>query len=378
MLITTAERYSLDDLRPTLALSQAADLEPASNFPIYDDLTETLVTAGPEDSTLRHVLAVASGYSYSDIDTQAMMMTRLGLDESYCRAIEMTVDAMFIRSTAHIIQSKDGRVVIVAYRGTEPTNAISWLADAEVTPEFVEVPTQPGVEPPRQAVHAGFYRNMRSIRWQVVEALTRAHEGLSINGDRASARLEHPMERLYLTGHSLGGAMALLMGMALCANEVYRKAFWPSMAGIHTFGQPMVGTQNLVDAFSADMQKKVFRYVFGKDPVPHLPPTATGTLAHIGTEFHSVPGVGYVKEQGEQREVPTYTWEEGPTSTQDEGALGLITLPFGFITRKIPLLRCIPYEYAIDDHFPQYYVSTSTPPTFVNEFGDDPLVTPSR
>ena len=82
---------------------------------------------------IAHTLAVTAGYAYSDAGTLAMMMTRLGLERAYCREIARSVDAMFIRSTAFLIQSADGQVVILCYRGTPPLDLISWLLDADVT-----------------------------------------------------------------------------------------------------------------------------------------------------------------------------------------------------------------------------------------------------
>ena len=107
-----------------------------SGFPVYPGLAETLAGADAEKqpvAEIAHTLAVTAGYAYSDAGTLAMMMTRLGLERAYCREIARSVDAMFIRSTAFLIQSADGRVVILCYRGTPPLDLISWLLDADVT-----------------------------------------------------------------------------------------------------------------------------------------------------------------------------------------------------------------------------------------------------
>jgi len=48
-----------------------------------------------------------------------MMAARLGFDRPVCVRITQIVDAMFIFSTAYLVQSRCGRVVILCYRGTE-------------------------------------------------------------------------------------------------------------------------------------------------------------------------------------------------------------------------------------------------------------------
>ncbi|HYM54134.1 MAG TPA: hypothetical protein VES97_02145, partial [Solirubrobacteraceae bacterium] len=51
-------------------------------FPVYHDLVERLVSAATyPDDTIAHVMAVCSAYAYSDVETVAMMMARMGLEE---------------------------------------------------------------------------------------------------------------------------------------------------------------------------------------------------------------------------------------------------------------------------------------------------------
>lgn len=68
---------------------------------------------------------------------------------------------------------------------------------------------------------------------------------------------------LYLCGHSQGGALAqLTLGTAL------RQAWNVPILAAYTFAAPRVG-----DAiFTSSLTRSVFRFEFGDDPVPHLPP----------------------------------------------------------------------------------------------------------
>ena len=97
--------------------------EKTKTFPVYDDLVNTLVAAQKHpDDEIAHVMGTCAGYAYSDGQTVAMIMARLGLEDNNCRMIAEYVDIMFITSTSFLIQSKDGRVVVLCYRGTPLTD----------------------------------------------------------------------------------------------------------------------------------------------------------------------------------------------------------------------------------------------------------------
>lgn len=73
---------------------------------------------------------------------------------------------------------------------------------------------------------------------------------------------------VWITGHSLGAAMATLAGMRYSAEEVM------------TFGEPRVG-QNIAQAFRS---RSHVRYVNGDDPVTKVPPRSSFNYEHHGVE----------------------------------------------------------------------------------------------
>src|SRR5512143_1774581 len=252
--------------------------EPAPPFPLYEDPVGDLLRAHPtdaaeRDATVAHVLGVSSAYAYADTRTVALMMSRVGFGGGACVRVEQTVDAMFVFSTAYLVQSRCGRVVLLGYRGTEPTNLASWIGDADVGPEPMPVAGEP------LAVHAGFLRNLLATRLGVLAELRLALEGRSLlDPDR---RVDHPLAALYVTGHSLGGAMAALFALSLDPAE---RAIADRLRAIYTFGQPLATAVPLPRA-AQPWRRRLFRHVFVRDPIPALPLASWGRLGHFGQEY---------------------------------------------------------------------------------------------
>jgi hypothetical protein len=117
-------------------------------------------------------------------------------------------DAMPIAENAFAVSTDDS--VILAFRGT--INVHDWLLDLDA--RFISRSGYPG------KVHQGFYSATVGLRGKVENAIT----ALRDNG-----------QQLIFTGHSLGGAMAVLSAID---ND-----WQPNEGGLKliTFGQPRVG-----------------------------------------------------------------------------------------------------------------------------------------
>ena len=103
-------------------------------------------------------------------------------------------------------------------------------------------------------VHTGFLGELDKLWLNIAEDINQYVKGIPI----------------WVTGHSLGGAMATLAGMRHNFEEVV------------TFGEPRVGF-HVEQAFKA---KKHIRYVNGDDPVTKLPPELLFGYNHHGNPIH--------------------------------------------------------------------------------------------
>lgn len=332
-------------------------------FPIIDGLANKLANPPPQpDATIARVLATCAGYSYSDLSTVATMMTRLGLPRNRCVQVSEIVDAMFICSNAFLVQSEDNQVIILSYRGTEPTNLTNWLTDLTIEPTQIEIPARGRLTQPdrgeRLYVHGGFYRNVRATRYEVSRYLKRAldeHPIDAVDRDETEANGAKPLKAFYITGHSLGAAMAVLMAVLIHIDPDYA-LLRPLLKGVYTFGQPMVGNRALATyCEEAGIANRVHRYVYRRDVVPHVPPRQTFHFCHFGAE----------RRYGRD-------WEARPNTTQMD-AVGLAEIPLEFLARQLPGLSKLPFRYSLVDHGPEYYIQALTPNGAPTEFGDDSL-----
>ena len=140
----------------------------------------------------------------------------------------------------------DVEAVFVAFRGTETQKVQDIAVDAAAV--FAKGPFA------KSRIHAGFGTSLAAVWDRVVAAVTAAQTG---------------GQSLWLTGHSLGGALAALAAARFCSAK---KPVW----GLYTFGQPRVGDDAFADTFNQRMRGRSFRYVNHSDIVPRVPPRVVG------------------------------------------------------------------------------------------------------
>ena len=351
MLIAHATGPTLADLRP-LKPERAA-----GTFPVHPDLSNLLADPATEqpDRQIAHSLAVASTYAYAQVagfceepDTLARMMARTGLPGNRTLLVADRVDASFIVASGYVVQSDDGRSAMVVFRGTEPFNLANWLTDADIHSEQVTI----SVGGRMLTVHPGFYRNLRAIRSPLIAALDRARRGRSILSEDEA--VEHPLQSLYIAGHSLGGAMASLLGLLVLNDPSYAE-LREVLRGVYTYGAPMVGDPELAEAVAAEGQGEMFlRFAYGRDVVPHLPPWGLGRYRHFGREFR--PG-------GD-------CWVESGRPIGQAPFFSIPMAPVEFLSRSLPIVRHLWFPYSLSDHLPVNYLEWLAPEWMASEYGD--------
>jgi hypothetical protein len=122
----------------------------------------------------------------------------------------------------------------------------------------------------------------------------RIHAGFRSAFNSFAQQLEAELEtrlctQIVFTGHSLGGALAMLAARWLLTR-------YPSTpTSVITFGQPRVGNWVFSLDYNAELGDRTFRVVNRRDPVPKIP-WQFGTYRHCGTEVY-LRGVGDIQIQ---------------------------------------------------------------------------------
>jgi hypothetical protein len=309
----------------------------------------------PYDDQVANLLCTASAWAYSDARALSSMMDRRGLPDNYCHYINVLNDAMFVCSTAYLIQSECGRMAILCFRGTEPTNIINWMTDFSFSVDrFYSI----------GHIHGGFNRNVSAIWPYIVPYLDEAIDGRPIftasngahtNGAHANGEPNgasnggnghaHPrkmkeLEALYFTGHSLGAAMATVAAAIVHQDPRYAK-IRKALRGVYTFGQPMVGDEEFTKNCEKDFGHMLFRHVYGVDVVTRMPAITMGKFKHFGREYIS-------SDSG---------WVENGTPAHAVTSMVVSTVVAGtaWVMKQVPMLSRVKLPVSFDDHSPLYY-----------------------
>ena len=128
-------------------------------------------------------------------------------------------------------------MLVLSFRGTQPSRIADLKTDLDAA--MIEVP---GIGAGVAKVHRGFYTAFEAIR-EPVNAVLKANPELPV----------------YITGHSLGGALALV-ATRFIANQ--------SSGSCYTFGGPRACNE----AFADQIFTPVYRIVNASDGVPAVPP----------------------------------------------------------------------------------------------------------
>ena len=117
--------------------------------------------------------------------------------------------------------------------------------------------------------HRGFWRSVEDV-WDPIDARFR--------------KLQEKQRRpLFITGHSLGGAMATIAAARLIHED---KPF----TNVYTFGQPRAMTRDTSRIFNVECKSRFFRFHNNNDFVTRVPARIMG-YSHIGSYL-------YISEEG--------------------------------------------------------------------------------
>lgn len=197
--------------------------------------------------------------------------------------------------------------VVIAFRGTD--DRADWFVNLETLTS----------QTPHGKIHKGFFGSYQQLKPQIVTLLEQIKP-----------------KHLWITGHSLGGALAVVCAYDLVENEKH------SLDGVITFGQPMVAQKHLADYMGKVLSRRYAHYVNDNDIVPRVAPG----YAHCGSlVWFTVEGVKVSRPQhemvvaaGTEKAMPSKIQALRPLSDDEFKKLERDLLRANTLVGKKPLL----------------------------------------
>jgi triacylglycerol lipase len=224
--------------------------------------------------------------------------------------------------------------IIVAFAGTDPPRLQDWLVN------FAARPSATGVSMGLAEAASLFVPLLAPI--------------IDANRDK----------KLFVTGHSLGGALGVAVAHELSKSK-------RSAEAVYTFGMPRAGDATFAADYDQRLGQRTFRFVHGEDLVPSVPPAqllapALAPHQHVGFFIHCDRGKKFMPDQ-----KSLDTKSNQPIRDDDivMGALG----PTGLVVRALAVWGALaaggpPLQIALEllpprirQHLQDQYIAALTP-----------------
>lgn len=152
-----------------------------------------------------------------------------------------------------------GDTFLIGFRGSEETGTADWITDLKfVLSAYPFVPAGAGAV----KVHYGFIQAFSSVRDAILQMVR-----------------DSKQHKVLTTGHSLGGALAVLAALDVRQNVPDKQV------SCYTFGSPKVGDPAFANYYNK-LVPNTFRIVNDADVIPTIPPAG---YAHVGQLYHLGP-----------------------------------------------------------------------------------------
>lgn len=185
----------------------------------------------------------------------ALLSYDTGWSRQVAHALALHAEAAYHDGIGTLIENKDtdtqcyladyGNHAVLAFRGTEPTQVADILSDLDLRKQEWHTGSS--------SAHSGFVKAFESVRPRIEELLSGLTGGCN----------------LYITGHSLGGALATLAADKLGCKLMV------------TFGSPRVGDRAFARHFELKLAGRYFRIFNRSDVVARVPTFVR--FKHVGT-----------------------------------------------------------------------------------------------
>ncbi|XP_059637969.1 triacylglycerol lipase OBL1-like [Cornus florida] len=189
-----------------------------------------------------------------------------------------TTQAMMFQDT-----SANPDLIMVAFRGTDPFDADDWVTDVDISWYDIENVGR---------IHGGFMKGLglqKGKGWpkEINQSPEKQFAYYTIRQKLRELLQKNENAKFAVTGHSLGGALAILFVAVLGLHEDEDAWLLERLEGVYTFGQPRVGDEKFGEFMEEKLRVhdvKYIRFVYCNDIVPRLPyDNGIMLFKHFGT-----------------------------------------------------------------------------------------------
>ncbi len=188
------------------------------------------------------LLAAASNLAYENKTVCSKVTEEWGFDKFHFINSKGTEKKEKLENDTQGFVAANDKTILIAFRGTE--NIKDWMTNIKI--EFDEAVMG--------EVHHGFY-SATNHAWN--HNIKPALENFRTN-----------QQPIWLTGHSLGGALALMTAAML----QFEQSDDLNPHAVYTFGQPRIGNRAFARECNQAFGNRAYRFVNNNDIVPHVPP----------------------------------------------------------------------------------------------------------
>ncbi|KAI8996779.1 Alpha/Beta hydrolase protein [Pilobolus umbonatus] len=286
--------------------------------------------------SIAHTLSAASKLAYEDVEVVKYELEQAGFD------VEKTFKPIGYKNTCSYIVGRNNDIILV-FRGTNPLNIQNYVTNLSAT--LTDVTSSKGISLGK--IHQGFWdamgstsRNPEDIEEFKKKSSININLGVSLTSSICSALMAivqivkmatfnlfanvidpidsswanyidmselrykslyiqaedfileqfskqegNTKKRLYVTGHSLGGALATVFLTKMIQSDSPLLEYFE---GLYTYGEPNIGDEEFSGSFTPEITKKIFNHTYNNDIIPRVPSwydAPPGTLVYINSSY---------------------------------------------------------------------------------------------
>ncbi|KAK4769300.1 hypothetical protein SAY86_027450 [Trapa natans] len=263
LMVLTATVSELNKDGKLLGKDEPRNYGGVSSYRMSEELGSSQDTLYLDESKTEEMRALFST-AETAMEAWAMLATSLGHPSFIKSEFEKIcfLDNASTDTQVAIWQDTARKRLVIAFRGTEQSRWKDLRTDLMLAPAGLNPERIGGDFKQEVQVHSGFLSAYDSVRIRIISILKTAI------GYKDGAGDSWCKWHVYVTGHSLGGALATLLALELSSSQLSKRGV--ISVTMYNFGSPRVGNRRFAELYNEKV-KDSWRVVNHRDIIPTVP-----------------------------------------------------------------------------------------------------------